>query len=237
MKSHVKSLLILPLYLVLLFTAGVLCAGAIRGVEIKLPDPGALETLPGKTLSSNFFVINHLDREETVSETVELPEGWTLLTEDDPSFSLAPGEKELRIIAISVPNNAYPGPSEVKVSVKSETDPSVRDEKILTVTVLPFHKISLKIEEKPQRVVAGLTYSIKARVFNQGNIATRIGLALRIHPDCPSTITPSESIEIDAGSSRSFSITVKTDERVNRKTLQVLALIATAEAPGERLSV
>jgi len=89
-------------------------------VEVRLTGAPIVETLPGKIISGNFLVINHTNREDLFSEEIRLPEVWSLITQEEASFSLEPDEKETRIFGISIPSNIPLGLNEIRLSLKRE---------------------------------------------------------------------------------------------------------------------
>ncbi len=236
-ENHLRNLIVTIVILTLLiFYKPAFSEKSKDGIEVKLTSAQMVETLPGKTISGNYLVINHTEREEEFLEEIKLPEGWFLLIEEDASFSIGPYEKEIRVFGISVPPNSPPETNEVTISVRNKREPSLKDEKPLIVKVLPFYALSLGIEEKPDKVVSGLTFTIRARVFNQGNLKVKVNLTPTIHPESPIRIEPSNILEIEAGSSRLFSIIVKTDEKINKKVNQIISIKASVEGIEERIS-
>ncbi len=206
-----------------------------KWVEIRLSTSTLIESLPGKTISGNYLVINNTEREEEFYEEIRLPEGWSLAIQEDAFFSIEAGEKEIRVFGIFIPVNTPPGLNEITISVSSRKDPSIKDEKTFIISVLPLYKINLSIEERPDKVVTGLTYTIKARAFNHGNLKTMVSLIPKFHPEFPFKVEPSSSLEIEAGSSQVFSIHVRTDEKINRKTIQVISIKALVEGIEEKV--
>jgi hypothetical protein len=230
------EILFLLLLIPFLFCQEALSETKGDSVEVRLTSSPVVETLPGKIISGNFLVINHTNREELFSEEITLPEGWSLITQEEAFFSLEPDEKEIRIFGISIPQNIPPGLNEIRLSVKRERDHSIVDEKSFNVRVLPLYKLNLSIEEKPDKVVSGQTYSLKVRVFNYGNLKTKVRLTLKTHPEYPLTIEPSTTLDIEVGSSRLFSVHIKTDEKIDRKTYQAIKLTASVEEIREKVS-
>jgi hypothetical protein len=206
-----------------------------NGIEIRTTSPLIIETLPGKTVSGNFLVINHRLQEEHLIEEIKLPQGFTLITQEEPSFSLEPTERDIRVFGISIPPITPPGLNEIKISVRSEKDHSVSDEKSINIKVLPFYRISLSIEEKPERAISGQTYTVRAKLLNYGNLKIKVKLELKIHPEARFTIDPSNILEIEEGASHPFSISVKIDENLKRKERQVLRILASVEGIEEKV--
>ncbi len=203
-----------------------------HGVEVRLTSPGIVETLPGKIVTSTFLVSNHTNQKEIFLEELKLPSRWQPLIPLD-SFPLKPGEKELRIIALSVPADSPPGIYEITYSVKSQRDYSITDQGRLSVKVLPIFRIESNVEEKPSLVIGGQPYRVKMRIFNYGNIKTTVKLEIKGFPDYPINIEPSREFTLEAGSSRLLTIEVKTDEKTNRKTTHILKIKALAEEVSE----
>jgi len=210
-------------------------ASGENGVEIRLTKAPIIETLPGKTISGNFLVINHREKREELVEEIKLPPDFILITQEEPSFSLEPKEKDIRVFGISIPPNIHPGINEIKIYVRSKKDPSISDEKGFFVKVLPLYRLGLSIEEKPERAISGQTYTIKVRLFNYGNLRIKARLELKVHPEALSTIEPSNILEVEEGTSRPFSISVRVDENLKRKDRQVLRIIASVEGIEEKV--
>ena len=199
-----------------------------RGVEVKLTSPRIIETLPGKIVTSSFLVSNHTSQKEIFLEELKLPSRWQPLVPED-AFPLKPKEKEFRIIAFSVPADSPPGIYQIIYSVKSQRDYSITDQDTLTVKVLPIFRIESNVEEKPSLVIGGQPYMVKIRVFNYGNIKTTVKLEIKGFPDYPINIEPAGEFSLEAGDSRLLTIEVKTDEKINRKTIHILKIKALAE--------
>lgn len=219
----------------LLFPEG--SEGAIsQGVEVSLTSTPTIESLPGKTVSGNYLIVNHTESEKTLLEEIILPEGWTFIAHEEGIFSLDPNQKEIRIFAFLIPPNTPPGLNDVKITIKNTQDSSVIAEKRFPVTVLPLYELHLRLEERPEKVVAGLTYTLKARAFNNGNLNVKVRLTARIHPESTLKIEPSSILDIEPGGSRSFSIHIETDGKIIKKTYQAVNLAASIEEIPSKVS-
>jgi len=231
--------IIFSFFIILLMFSHLICkeASGENGVEIRLTSSPIIEALPGKTITGNFLVINHRDKKEHFVEEIKLPQTFILITQEEPSFFLEPKEKDIRIFGISIPPDTPPGVNEIKISVRSKKDPSISDKKSLNIKVLPFYRIGLSIEEKPERAISGQAYTVRAKLFNYGNLKIKARLELKIHPEARFTIEPSNSLEVEKGGSRPFSIHVRVDENLKRKDRQVLRILASVEGIEEKMAV
>ncbi len=203
------------------------------GVQVRLNSFELQEIEPGKIASVSFLVSNRTESDEEFLQRLILPEGWQEIVPSDLSVKLKAEEEEVFIFAFLVPHTSPPGKYSVCYSIQSQSDYSITGSDSLSVAVLPVLKLELLAEDKPGMVVAGQAYEIGIRLINRGNSTTRIRLQAQSSLNYPIQIQPPE-ITLEAGSSRSVKIQIRTDEKLKQKTRQIVEIIAEPIEPADR---
>jgi len=198
------------------------------GVEVRRSGVKALETPPGKVITTGFVVANRNAIGGEFVETVALPPGWLKVAPAEDRFPLAARAEELRLLAILVPPTAAAGVTEVRYSVRGgEGDASVSEGRF-TVRVLAVARLELLVEDKPEAVIAGEDYEVKLRVLNHGNSTNRIRLVTLASPPIETLLDLPELVLAPA-SAQTVSVRVKTTARIDRKVTQILSFKAVGE--------
>ncbi len=97
--------------------------------------------------------------------------------------------------------------------------------------------LELLVDDKPSTVIAGAAYKASLRVSNKGNSPRTVIFRIAGTPDYPAKIEP-QSIALEAGTSQTIRVEVKTDEKLNQKVTHVLAVKAeTQDAQGRPVSL
>jgi len=211
--------------------AFVLCACAPgvaqeRGVEVRLVSPKLQDASPGHILSLSFLVTSHTEQDEEFIENLRLPEGWRAVI-PAASFRLRPAEATTRLVAFQVAQDAPAGRYEVAYGVRSQRDPAIQHADTVTIAVLAVTKLSLLIEEQPERVIAGDSFEAKLRLVNQGNAELQVRIDAHSQENYPAKIDATE-VTVAAGKSALLRLTVQTYAQENRRRTLVVGVQARA---------
>jgi hypothetical protein len=200
-----------------------------QGIQITAARDVISEVTPGKTLTGSFLVTNTGSRTETFIDELRVPQGWKKIIPQAPvPFTLNAGEQRARIIAFSISPNAPAGTYRVIYAAHSTRDPGISGSRSLVVTVKPVHKIEIDVAEKPDFVVAGNPFTVRFRIMNRGNSASRIKMDIRGNMAYP--VVPKQTeLNLAAGQSELVTVTVTTDNRLKRKETYVLTISAVTE--------
>lgn len=200
-----------------------------QGIQITAGRDFISEVTPGKTITGSFLVTNIGSRTETLIEELRVPQGWkTLIPQDAVPFTLNAGEQRARIIAFSISPNAPAGSYRITYAAHSTRDPVIFSSRSLVVEVKPVHKIEIDVAEKPDFVVAGNPFTVRFRVMNRGNSASRIKMDIRGNMEYP-VVPKQTALNLAVGQSELVTVTVTTDNLLKRKETYVLTISAVTE--------
>ncbi len=207
--------------------------GKGNGVEVRdiSVTPSAVE--PGKIITASFLVSSKLDHEEEFIESLDLPDGWQSVG-PIATLTLATQEKQVRIVGILAPMSAQGGNYTISYGVRSQKDYAIQDSQRLSVEVLRVSKLSLLQEEKPEVVIAGDQYQVKARLINQSNSEIKIGVSAKSVQEFPVTLDPKE-VTLAAGGTQIITVKVQTDSRIRRQTRDTLEISVQALDSKEKV--
>lgn len=197
-------------------------------IEARLTSPALIDTTPGKIVTASFLLSNHTASDQEFVEELLLPAGWQQIAPTPIPFSLKGKAQHVRLVAFAVPNACPSGRYHIKYIARSRTDHSLGDGGSFSVVVLPFSRLELVLEDKPQMVIAGEAYSVKVRLANRGNGANRFQLSLKSSPEYP-VRPPGASILLPPNASTALVFQVTTDPALKKKLTHVLTFNATAE--------
>ena len=181
-----------------------------HGVEVQAVSMPLLDTAPGRILSLSFRVTNHTSQTAEFSEALELPADWQTII-PPVGFRLAPAEAQVAIVAFLVPASAAAGDYTVTYTVRSRVDYGLQDAETVTVSVLPFSKLTILVEDSPDLVIAGQKYQVKLRLLNQGNAAVDLQLEAQSDREYPLSLDVSQ-VALNPGSSQLVILTIQTDK-------------------------
>lgn len=197
------------------------------GLEVRSEAATLAETEPGKIVTTSFLVANHTDREEAFVEQLTLPEGWQKVAPADLPFSIASGAQAVRIVAVAIPASASAGRFEIKYAVRGQRDYGLADAVDFSAVVLPVSKLGLSIEQKPEMVIAGDEYIVRARLTNQGNARLSIRTDVKSAPSYPVKIADAD-VTLEPSAARDISLRIATDKNLATKTTRSLTIQSTA---------
>ncbi len=226
-SNNNKSIILLLLFL---FYPFLLHAGEIKGhgVEVRLTSPKISDIEPGRIVTGSFLVSHSSEQEEEFFEELDLPAEWQILVPDGNPFTLPANGREVKVIAFSVPVTAPAGIYTVTYSIRSRRDYGITDSDSFSVAVLPVLKLQVIIEDKPEVVIAGDTYDIKARLINRGNSKQTVTIEIKGTQDYHMKIEPAE-VALNPGKSQTLRIQIQTDDKLKEKITYILSIRAKTE--------
>lgn len=232
-----KRILIPTFGFLLLFFSSSFAGIKENGVEVRASSRKFEEAQPGKIISTSFQVTNHTDVEVELDQELTLPAGWQRITAKDSPLKLGPKEQQISVVAFLIPLTSPAGPYQISYSVIDLRDYNNADNDTISVMILPVGKLELATDLKPEWVLAGQAYRVGLRLVNRGNYRTDVKLQIKSYPDYPVRAESTEMV-LEAGSSRSIELEVKTDEKIKQKTRQILEITAMPkESSGDAVSV
>lgn len=208
--SHASALL-----LALLVFQMVPSVALARGVEVRSVSPAVVIAEPGEIVTLSFRVTNRTSVEQQLEEAVALPEGWRAVM---PLFDflLGPDREATRIVVIQAGRHAGSGDYDIRYTVTDVKDPAVSDGASVRLSLSPVYDISLDIYGlAPEQVIAGETFSFKARVANPGNSPLNVRLAAEIPGGGAVSAEPS-AFTLSPGDNRLVDVTGYTNPGVHR---------------------
>lgn len=198
-------------------------------LRITLTSPLTQETGPGRIISASFLTANNISSSAEYSEELLLPDGWQAITPPPQSyFSLRPKEQQLRLVSFLVPREQPAGEYRISYVVRSRRDERVSVKQDFSVVVSSVTNIGILVEEKPEIVISGDLYKVRARLTNQGNSEMKLKIDVSSVPELPVKVGTKELI-LAPRSSQPLLIQVKTDKNMSRSTDSVLMIRAVTE--------
>lgn len=198
-----------------------------QGITGRRQRPTVVKTEPRSPVTAVFVVAKEGEKQRELESSVELPEGLRVLT-GDGSFTIDPGNEELRIVSFLVPRSALSDLYVVSCSAADATDAIVSAPVTLSVAVLPKISLPVRTMDSPQHVVAGDSYMVFFSVANDGN--TRIDVVLQAGNvrDAVVEILDSNTASLQPSETREVQVLVETDEGLSSLSPQQVTLTAAA---------
>lgn len=232
-----KKILIPSFGFLLLFFSSSFAGIKENGVEVRASSRMFEEAQPGKIISISFQVTNHTDAEVELDQELTLPAGWQRITAKDSPLRLEPQKQQISVVAFLIPLTSPAGSYQISYSVTDLKDYDNTDSDTISVLILPVGKLELSTDSKPEWVLAGQVYRVGLQLVNRGNYRTDVKLQIKSYPDYPVRAESTE-MALEAGSSRSIDLEVKTDEKIKQKTRQILEITAVPKkSSGEAVSI
>ena len=193
------------------------------------PDPKPAE--PGTVVRRRVVVSSRLPETVELLEETIVPEGWRHLPLDEPRFSLEPGQRVVRFVAVAIPKGE-PGSRTVVYRLRSAADgvevvPAIP----IDVEVRGRAELRLSMGESPEFLVAGVWATNQIQLINPGGVPLRVQLRVQATPPADVRI-PEESFEIRAGETRIVPMAVAPRSLETSRYLQSLRIQAQATDPG-----
>lgn len=198
-----------------------------RTIEVRYMGSQPVETDSGKQMSVVFSVRNSDSISHEYVSTLELPSGWKTIIDDFP-FALNARESKARIMSLLVPRSARAGVYFVMYTV-SQKDNAVEAQSFLVeIVVTPVKRVSIRLLEVQNMVMAGDEYTAVFSVANEGNTALTLEYEATSSLGFANTIFGESATYLEAGESRDVEVAVETEERSERVLRDQLDLEVTA---------
>ncbi len=206
-------------------------------ISAEIASPEALTIKPGSVLRASVVVSNHCEAAACLEEMLDIPQGWQLVTPQDPAFTVGPGQTDLRLVVIRVPRSYPAGSYAVSYNVSSRTDPGLEDHVSLTVEVMREARLRVLVVESPEVVIAGDLWQARLLIVNEGNDRSVLQVSALAVPRADASIEPRE-MALEPGQSGDLVVNVRTDSDLNYKARYTIDVRAVPSAAGEdRVSV
>ena len=150
---------------------------------------GTLTVQDRGIISLPFIIKNNSDKILQLTEKVDLPEGWRLLTSGH-FFSLNSGEQTVRLIHVLAPSDTPSGRYTIPYRITSKQNTSFIVEEKISLIVKSHSQLNVEVVNAPSLVLAGETYTVKVRVKNNGNTTVTLDIALRDFQQYVSSVAP-----------------------------------------------
>ncbi len=189
---------------------------AAQGPRVVRLSDSIIEAEPGTTTTLVMRVINEGPTSTPLRSRVTLPPGWRAVMADPP-FTLPPGTGDTRLLAVTIPARAPPGPYLVRYEVvRPGTDlPLAGDSAVIMVG--RRRQLRLLQVSAPRFAPAGDEYRLTFELTNLGNASAGIRLELVSADQLPARVD-STSFHLSAGTSRMIPVVVSTSDHVDRTT-------------------
>lgn len=204
-------------------------------LQVRYIGADIIETQPRQLVNITFQATNNTDRSKTFISKLELPEGWKSVISDFP-FVVGPYQTDTRLISFFIPQGTPAGEYRVTYTVFDRDNPSISDYYSISVVVLSFVSLEVKLIERPAFVIAGEDYNVKFMVINKSNSVTRINLKIEDIPPFKCRID-SDEFDLAPAKSKIVTITVKTPSDLTEQVVHRLRLTAmTRDYKGEAIT-
>ncbi|MBN2373437.1 hypothetical protein JXL19_06610 [bacterium] len=195
-----------------------------KKIEILASEEEMLVTTPRKVITTAFQVFNNTDDKREFISEIRFPDGWRLITKDFP-FELSPGEREIRLLSLFIPQYALAGKYEIVYSVKDKNLPSLCNSHTLFVMIMPVIKLNVTPLEAPDYIIAGEDCHISFSVTNQSNAQANIGIKINGSEDMQFIVDPKE-FSLEPNESKKVKAIMKTDKNIQKIIKQTIRFTA-----------
>jgi hypothetical protein len=217
---------------ILLIVAVSLCGTAFAdagpGIRITQTTPKLVTAEPGAIITASFLVENNSNDSYTVYDTLELPKGWISVgpTGQIMSFTLGPGQQNMRILAFRVPQKAPSDTYKINYSVYNGSTNEIITGTPFEVSVTGVTKFDVFAEGEPDTVIAGDSYSFELRFVNRGNTMQKVKVNAKSSPVFPVLFDEAE-ITIAPGETKTQTMRVNTDKALNTRVTNIISITVT----------
>ncbi|MCK6501914.1 carboxypeptidase-like regulatory domain-containing protein [Myxococcota bacterium] len=219
--------LLLSLLLALLWSVGAQ-AGVDSAIEVRRTTGDGVAVDPGRILTVGFQVSAHGPGARELHEDLDLPEGWVAVTAPQ-RFSMQPGERRLRMLAIQVAPQAAEGSYPLSYTVRDLADPDASHSDQLQVVVARTSRLRIEVVDAPTWVIAGDPVLVTVRVHNEGNAAVRAAITATPESGLRASLSDG-SLKLGPHATGELTLSVQTDPGEERSTQRIVRL--QARAPG-----
>lgn len=234
-----RGALSLLLWLLLLWPLGLVSPARgedLQGIEVHRTTAEDLPANGGKVITVGFRVTAGGSQPAELIESLELPDGWSLITTPG-RLMMAPGQTRVRMIAFKVGADSAPGVYELRYRATDSVNPAAFATDTLRIVVSTLTNVSIAAIDPPPYVMAGESAVLRVRVSNRGNTAQHLRVSAIPEAGLTATLSGTE-VELAPGATGELSLTVKTDKDEVRATERVVRLLVqSAEARSEAVVV
>jgi len=147
--------------------------GAVSGsIEVSVVEEYK-EAKPGEVITVVFRVHNTYTEPREFEASINLPEGWELVT-NLGSFTLPARGQEIKLVSFRVPFQAAAGTYRVRYTARDKLQPASTDFGVIAVRVVEVYGAELQVVGSPRYVRAGSSYATEWMVTNTGNTAATV---------------------------------------------------------------
>jgi len=193
-------------------------------VEVRPADKELLDAKPREIVTTTFRVTNYTSEQYEFISDVELPQGWTLVTEDFP-YLLSPNQSCTKPVSFFVTETTAAGRYKITYLVSARKYPSIRGFYTIDVVVLESSKLEVKLLQAPQYVFAGRDYQVLFQVVNRSNTENSVSVDVDSSEKIPFTID-SQMFRLTPGQAKTVTVTVKPDAKITKILKHRLQLTA-----------
>ncbi len=154
-----------------------------------------------------FEVENKTGQTQEFNETVDLPQGWFLLSTPAP-FLLPAGSRDIRLIFLSVPRGIASGEYPIRYTVSASNNRSFNASETARVNVLGRSGLALTRLETPSNLLAGEAYKVVFQLKNKGNNPANYSLSVNDDDGYVDKISP-KKLTLNAGEADTITVTGK----------------------------
>jgi hypothetical protein len=221
-------------FLLLFVAASLLHAGG-EG-DARLTSPRVVEVTPGKIVTASILVSNTSDADAVYEESFGLPSGWLRISPPSMPIPLAPGRRELRLVAFVVPAASPSGSFDIDYTLSDAPTRAPVATARLTVVVLPVGKLELVREDQTETVIAGEACAPRLRIINRGNSRLKVAISAQASPARPVRLESAE-VWIEPAASHVFRAHFETDVEQREPLTQVVRFtVASTGADGAKIT-
>jgi hypothetical protein len=198
-------------------------------MEVRPADKELLEAKPREIVTTAFRVTNYTSEQYEFVSDVELPQGWTLITEDFPFF-LSPNESCTKPVSFFVPEITAAGRYKITYLVKARRYPSIRDFYTIEVMVLQHSKLEVRLMQAPRYAIAGQDCQVRFQVANKSNMENSVSVDIDSSENIPFTVD-SREFRLAPGQVETVTVTIEPDAKITK--ILKLRLQLTARIVGD----
>lgn len=193
-----------------------------RSVSARVVGPPGIDAANRQTVPVAILVANDGTESRQLIIEALLPKDWKRVG-DGGIFSLAPGSRDLRLMAVVVPGSAQAGAYQLDFIVRESKRNATVDIIPLTVTILPALRLELHVAAHPSFVVAGAPYEAGFILVNTGNTGIDPELVWEENLGFAVGLVDGEG-PLAPGDQRTVTLSIKTDPGIRAAVTHRLTL-------------
>lgn len=159
-----------------------------------------------------FEIENRSGQTRDWQEQLSLPDGWELISTPAP-FPLTAGQREVRLVHISVPRGVASGTYPVRYSVNARDNNSISGMDTVNVRIESVQKTELLVTSTPTSLLAGENYTASFQLRNSGNRTSTYTIRVNDDDGYVTSITP-KALTLQPGESGDIQVAGEIDARL-----------------------